>query len=84
MEGVSPVVSEGVILSERGAEVSSAYPIEALWSPQNVDEVRGVAGAFIPQSSDCPNVPFGGAGSDRCFVSIYYFKIDRLVLNVCT
>ncbi len=66
--------SEGVILSERGAEVSSAYPIEALGSPQNVDEVRWssrvpgvspgnvtseVAGAFIPQSSDRPNAPDG-------------------------
>ena len=50
--------SEGVILSERGAEVSSAYPIEALGSTQNVDEVGGVAGAFIPQSSDRPNASY--------------------------
>ena len=66
LEGVSPVVSKGVILSERGGalkdtpsdKVSSPYPIEALGSPQNVDEVGGVAGAFIPQSSDRPNARF--------------------------
>ena len=41
-----------------------------LGSPQNVDEVGGVAGAFIPQSSDRPNASYAaltlkGTPSDK-------------------